>query len=158
MAQSLHHSDILPDDRDELQAQLPELADTYRFDALIREVIFGLDIVRFDVYTVTGERIYTSITGSIPENAPASKAFIEARRGIPTSAIRNGVPITGSVGQPKNAQVPTTLGLMEDQAPDETQTGDHWQFWLSTVRWASACGGYAQRCGTSLASSSGVWL
>jgi signal transduction histidine kinase len=123
LAQSLHHSDLLPYDRDELQDQLPELASSYRFDALIKEAIFGLDIVRFDLYTVTGERIYTSIPGSIPENAPVSEAFKEARRGIPTSAIRDGVPITGSDGEPKNAQVLTTFGLMEDRAPDDTRGG-----------------------------------
>ncbi|NQW17882.1 MAG: hypothetical protein HQ478_10405 [Chloroflexi bacterium] len=123
LAQALHHSDLLPTDRDELQAQLPELAESYKFDDLVQETIFGLDIVRFDLYTVSGERIYSSIPGSIPENTVKSEAFVEARRGIPTSAIRDDVPITGTDGEPKDARVLATFGLMEDRAPDDSRGG-----------------------------------
>lgn len=108
-SETLHYSGVALDDRDSLKSA----AATKTFDAAVRRALFGMRAERLDLYTLTGDPLYSTGSGLPPHLlAGGLLAFDEARRGGSVSVFTTG-----------QTAVLQTFTLFRNIPPDVPGTG-----------------------------------
>ncbi len=121
-SQSIHYSGLSlggPEARENLTA----IVKTSAFDAEVKRALFGLRARRMDIYSLTGEPLYSTegLYAAPALHNGASTAFENARRGISTSYFRSGA--TNSIGDEGDGELVQSFALVLDVPPDSSAVG-----------------------------------
>ena len=117
LGQAIHHGPLSGRSPSDLREQIGPLAGTAEFDEFMRRSLFGMDVVKVEIFGLDGSVLSTTDSSSTVSLAPSHPLVRDARRGITASALADQVAVIDLAGRPAELQVMQTFGLMLDQPP-----------------------------------------
>ncbi|MDP6824290.1 MAG: hypothetical protein QF554_13470 [Dehalococcoidia bacterium] len=123
LGQAIHHGPLSDRPVEDLRPQIGPIVSTVEFDGFMRRSLFGMDVVKLEIFGLDGSVLYTTDPTSTVTLDPSHPLVQDARRGIAASALADEVAVVDLAGHPADLQVMQTFGLMLDQAPDTGGAG-----------------------------------
>jgi signal transduction histidine kinase len=123
IGQAIHHGPLSGDQSGDLRDDIGRVVITSEFDDFMRRTLFGMDIVKLDIFGLDGSTLYSTDPASSVAYDPSSPLVRDPRRGITSSGLADNVTIVDLAGTSADLQVMPTFGLMLDQAPDNRGSG-----------------------------------
>ena len=123
LGQAIHHGPLSDEPVTDLRSRIGSIVATDKFDDFIRRSLFGMDVVKLEIFGLDGSVLYTTDPSSTITLAPSHPLVRDARRGMAASALADEVAIVDLTGTPDDLQVMQTFGLMLDEAPDTGGAG-----------------------------------